>query len=67
MVEAYKYSRNKKEEDALALRIYTEGRGVGYEERTTLANGNWDMLFALENISFDDYMFYRFNLPVDKI
>ena len=37
MVEAYKYSRNKKEEDALALRINTEGRGVSYEERTTLA------------------------------
>ena len=51
----------------MALLINTEGRGVCYDERTTLANGNWDMLFMLENISFEDYMFYRFNLPVEMI
>ena len=67
MVEAYKYSGNKKEEDALAFRIHTEGRTVSYDERAKIAMGDWDMLFALENISFDDYMFYRFNLPVDMI
>ena len=47
--------------------IFTEGRGVAYEDRTTLAQGNWDILFALENISFDDYMFYKFNHPVDMV
>lgn len=51
----------------MAYRIHTEGRGVCYDERAKLACGNWDMLFALENISFDDYMFYRFNLPVDMV